>query len=498
MVFETKINLTFDRKHLGTDADVQFYRVYRKKNQIPDRASNELIMTIAQPFFPENIADTITRLDSQLPQTGVTYDPLEQINLVDPRGAPYKIAIDASVPIPPTNLVVIPDPTNGTSDIGGLLLQWTPAVSTGTIWGYDVTAVDAGGLESPEGASLAVTETSKLETINIGLADGSTPAPSEYPLAGQIFNTYLVEGGSQNFLLNNQASILDDNHSNGWDTTGPNGVSGHSALSDFPTAAITLRWTETLKNIGTDQSSRRFKVTAFTKAGYSNSSVEIPGPSSVICPITNGRGGVTITRLDVTRWHNGTSLKTAPPPPPELLSVPNILDAVVAIKHGSIIRGTATITDTSGTTIYIEDSGTFNFPNHDGDYIIDYSMINGFGDFGSRVKILNSGIIQPGQTLFLKYKFGLDFGNGIHSAKPTMSDPIVGPYNGTIWSGAGPQNFIDTLVEPDSAYNYAWFVTDNAGRTTHNTNIKYAQGILQDVTFPTAVENFKIEAVLLP
>jgi hypothetical protein len=66
-----------------------------------------------------------------------------------------------------------------------------------------------------------------------------------------------------------------------------------------------------------------------------------------------------------------------------------------------------------------------------------------------------------------------------------------------VWSGTGAQSFVDTNVQDLSAYNYAWFVTDNAGRTT-TTETKYAQAILEDVEFPEAVQGFKVEAVLLP
>lgn len=498
MPFTTKIEIVFDRKHIAPDDDIQFYRVYRKKNAVPDRIRSELTFIVNHPFFPENLEDTIVRLDSQLPQIGISYDPLEQIDEIDPRGAHYKIAIDDSVPIPPTNLIVIPDPNDNISDIGGILIQWTAAVPVGTIWGYDITAIDSGGLESPEGAELHPFETSKLETINIGLADGVIPAPSEYPLAGQIFNTYVIEGGSQTFTVNNQTSIVDDNGGTGWDTDGPMGVTGQSALSDFPNEQIILKWSEALKSLGTDMSSLRFRVTAFTKAGYSSTSIEIPGPSSVITPITNGNAGVSITKVDATRWHDGITPKNAPSPPAEIIDVPNIIDGIINLAHGSIIKGSVFVTDTTGQIIYVEDSGSYNSPNNDGDYIIDYSRINGLFDVGGRIKILNSGIINPLQRLHVQYKFGLDFGTGPISLRPTLADNFVGPYNGTIWSGTGLQTFTDTEVESESVYNYAWFVTDNAGRTTQNGEIKYAQGILQDVIFPSAITGFKVEAILQP
>lgn len=498
MVFTTKIELTFDRKHIAPDDDINFYRVYRKKNAVPDRIRSELVIIVSQPFFPENPEDTITRLDSQLPQTGISYDPLEQINETDPRGSHYKIAIDDSLPVPPTNLIVIPDPNDNQSDIGGILIQWTSASTVGTIWGYDITAIDSGGLESPEGAVLSHTETSKLETINIGLADGSTPVPSEYPLANQIFNTYNVDGGSRQFIVNNQTSSLDNNDGHGWDINGPMGVTGQSATSNFPDKSITLRWSESIKNIGTDLSNRRLRITSFTKAGYSSSSVEVPGPSSVICAITNGVAGLTITRVDATRWHDGVTIKISPSPPPELITAPMIIDGIVNLQHGSIIRGSVTITDTTGHIIYIEDSGTFNYPNGDGDYIVDYSMVNGQTDIGSRVKILRTGIIAPEQHLYIRYKFGLDYGIGPSSLRPSLTDQIVGAYNGTVWSGTGPQVYIDNNIDSESAYNYMWSITDNAGRTASLTETKYAQAILQDVVFPTSIQNFKVEAVLRP
>src|SRR5437868_6509866 len=142
----TKIEISFQRKSNPPDSDIQFYRIYRKKNAIPSRIRSELALIISQPTSQENLDDTIIRLDSQLPQTGISYDPLELINEVDPRGNPYKIAIDDSIPVPPTNVIVIPDPADNHSDIGGILISWRGSTSIGTIWGYDVTAVDSGGL----------------------------------------------------------------------------------------------------------------------------------------------------------------------------------------------------------------------------------------------------------------------------------------------------------------------------------------------------------------
>lgn len=495
MSFTSKIELTFKRKNSPPDDDVQFYRVYRKKGQTPDRLFPELVMIISQPFFPENVGDTIIRTDSQIPQTGVSYDPLDQINEIDPRGASYKIAIDDSVPVPPSSVFVTPDPANNSSDIGGILVQWNPALATGTVWGYDVTAVDSGGLESPEGADLDITETSKEETIDIGLADGVTPAPSEYPLAGQVYSTYLVEGGSVDFNVNNQTSIIDTNGGNGYDTDGPKGVSAQSATGDHPNQSITIKWTEALKNTGTDQSARVFQITAFTKAGYSSTSPQVAGPNSVICPITNGVAGVKITKRDATRWHDGTTLKTLPSPPAEVLHVPGSLDAELNLNHASVIRGSVFVTDTTGQIIYIEDSGSYHAPNGDGDYLIDYSRKNTSTNIVGKIKILAGGIISPGQTLHIQYKFGANYGTAV---VPIFSDPFVGIYDGTVWSGAGQQTFVDTSVDGESAYNYAWFVIDNAGRITQGAEIRFAQGILQDLAFPGSVEDFRVDAIQAP
>lgn len=495
MTYTSKIELSFDRQATG---DIQYYRVYRKRGAVPDRLSSELAFVISQPLAPENVDDRITRVDSELPQVGISYDPLEQVFEVDPRGAKFKIAIDDTRPIPATNLFVIPDPSNNGSDIGGILISWSAAVAVGTIWGYDITAVDAGGLESPEGADLDATETSKLETVNIGLADGVVTVPSEYPQAGKLFHTYLIEGGSEDFYVDTQTSIVDTNNGTGFDTEGPMGVTAHSAVGNFPVLEVTLHWSEALKSVGTDQSSRSFRVIAFTRAGYSSQSTCIPGPDSVICPITNGQAGLKITRLDATRWHDGVTIKTLPPPTPEVFSAPVSLPGIVTLNHGSIIRGSVFVTNSTDSLVYIEDSGTYASPAGDGDYIIDYSRINGATDIQGRVKILSGGNIVAGQVLHIQYKYGRDYGTSSLSSRPLLTDPQVGPYDGTVWSGTGPEEYIDTDVEALSAYNYAWYVTDNAGRVTQGTETKFAQAILEDVEFPEAIQGFKVEAVLKP